>query len=138
MTENNLFSAEINFNVKPYDIDAAGHVNNAVYFKWLEDLRVKLFENFLPVNELLKRNQYLVVTSANIKYKRQISLEDKPSGTMRLERIDRIIWVLKAEFTVNNFIASAAEQKCVVVDLINNIIQKPSAELVQKFKSQSN
>ncbi len=138
MTENNLFSAEINFNVKPYDIDAAGHVNNAVYFKWLEDLRVKLFENFLPVNELLKRNQYLVVTSANIKYKRQISLEDKPSGTMRLERIDRIIWVLKAEITVNTYIAATAEQKCVVVDLINNIIQKPSAELVQKFKSQSN
>lgn len=137
MTENNLFSAEINFDVKPYDIDAAGHVNNAVYFKWLEDLRVKLFEKFLPVNELLKRNQYLVVTSANIKYKRQISLEDKPSGTMRLERFDRVIWVLMANFTVDNLISSTAEQKCVVVDLINNTIQKPPAEFVEKLKLQS-
>ena len=138
MSFNKLFNTITKIDVKPYDIDAAGHVNNAVYFKWLEDLRVKLFENFLPVNELLKQNQYLVVTSSNIKYKRQISLEDKPSGTMRLERIDRIIWVLKAEFTVNTYIAATAEQKCVVVNLINNIIQKPSAELVQKFKSQSN
>lgn len=137
MTENNLLSTEINFTVKPYDIDAAGHVNNAVYFKWLEDLRVKLFENILPVNELLKRNQYLVVTSANIKYKKQISLEDNPSGIMWLERIDRIIWVLKAEFTVYNFISSIAEQKCVIVDLSTNKIQKPPSEFVEKLKLQS-
>lgn len=125
------------FEVKPYDIDAAGHVNNAVYVRWLEDLRIKLFENFLPVHELLKQNQYLVVTSTSIKYKKQISLDDNPSGKMWLERFDKVIWVLKAEIIKNDSIAAAAEQKCVVVNLLTNQIQKPLAEFVDKFLSKS-
>lgn len=132
-----MFSAEIKFDVKPYDIDAAGHVNNAVYIRWLEDLRIKLFDNFLPVHELLKQNQYLVVTSTSIKYKKQISLEDNPSAKMWLERIDKIIWVLKTKIMLNDSIAATAEQKCVVINLLTNQIQKPSAEFVDKFLSDS-
>lgn len=136
MSDNNLFSAEIQFDVKPYDIDAAGHLNNTVYVRWLEDLRIKLFEKFLPVNILLKQNQYLVVTSTDIKYKKQISLNDKPIGRIWLERFDRVIWVLKAEFIVNDSLVAFAEQKCVVVNLLTNKIQKPPAELVKQFKLQ--
>ncbi len=43
---------EITFKIKPYDIDAAGHVNNAVYINWLEDLRVKLFSKIIPLESL--------------------------------------------------------------------------------------
>lgn len=135
--DKNLFSTEIKFEVKPYDIDAAGHVNNAVYVRWLEDLRIKLFENFLSVHELLKQNKYLVVTSTSIKYKKQISLDHNPSGKMWLERFDKVIWVLKAEIVTNDLIAAAAEQKCVVVNLLTNQIQKPSAEFVENFLAQS-
>ena len=136
MSDNNLFFAEIQFDVKPYDIDAAGHLNNTVYVRWLEDLRIKLFEKFLSINKLLKENQYLVVTSTDIKYKRQISLDDKPIGKIRLERFDRVIWVLKAEFIVNDSLVAFAEQKCVLLNLLTNKIQKPPAELVKQFKSQ--
>jgi acyl-CoA thioester hydrolase len=133
MSENKMFLTEINFDVKPYDIDAAGHVNNTVYVRWLEDLRIKLFDNFLPVNELLKNNHYLVVTSTTIKYKKQITLNDKPTGRIWLERLDRVIWVINSEISVNQSLVASAEQKCVVVDLITNKIQRPSAEIFEKF-----
>ena len=134
MSLNKLFSITIKIDVKPYDIDAAGHVNNTVYVRWLEDLRIRLFENFLPINELLKQNQHLVVTSTAINYKKQISLSDNPVASMQMIRFDRVIWVLNAEFIVNDSLAAFAEQKCVVVNLLNNKIQKPPAGLTEKLK----
>ncbi|HSL88700.1 MAG TPA: thioesterase family protein [Ignavibacteriaceae bacterium] len=133
MSFNNLFIITTKIDVKPYDIDAAGHVNNTVYVRWLEDLRIRLFENFLPINELLKNNQHLVVTSTTINYKKKISLSDSPVASMRLIRFDRVIWVLNAEFRVNDSLAVFAEQKCVVVNLLTNKIQKPPVGLVEKI-----
>ena len=46
-------STEIYFEIKPYDIDASGHVNNAVYINWLEDLRFKLFRKYIRLNDLI-------------------------------------------------------------------------------------
>lgn len=134
MSFNKLFSTTTKIDIKPYDIDAAGHVNNTVYVRWLEDLRIRLFENFLPINELLNQNQHLVVTSTVINYKKQISLNDNPVAFMQLIRFDRVIWVLNAEFRVNDYLAASAEQKCVVVDLLTNKIQKPPAGLAEKLK----
>ena len=136
MSLNKLFSTTTKIDVKPYDIDAAGHVNNTVYVRWLEDLRIRLFENFLPINELLKQNQHLVVTSTTINYKRQISLNDNPVASMQLIRFDRVIWVLHAEFKVNDSLAAFAEQKCVVVNLLTSKIQKPPAGLAEKLKNE--
>ena len=33
------FETEIAFEVKSYDVDYVGYVHNAVYIRWLEDLR---------------------------------------------------------------------------------------------------
>lgn len=137
MSFNKLFSTTTKINIKPYDIDAAGHVNNTVYVRWLEDLRIRLFESFLPINELLNQNQHLVVTSTAINYKKQISLNDNPVASMQLIRFDRVIWVLHAEFIVNDSLAAFAEQKCVVVNLLTNKIQKPPAGLAEKLKYES-
>lgn len=134
MSFNKLFSTTTKIDVKPYDIDAAGHVNNTVYVRWLEDLRIRLFENFLPINELLNQNKHLVVTSTAINYKKQISLNDNTVASMQLIRFDRVIWVLHAEFIVNDSLAAFAEQKCVVVNLLTNKIQKPPAGLAEKLK----
>ncbi len=49
------------FDIKTYDIDIAGHVNNIVFVRWLEELRVKLFEQTLPIVDLIKENKFPVV-----------------------------------------------------------------------------
>lgn len=41
------FQTESELEVKTYDIAAAGHVNNIVYARWLEDLRNMLFKKCL-------------------------------------------------------------------------------------------
>ena len=82
--ENDKYKASINFKIKTYEIDAAGHVNNIVYVKWLEDLRCKLFEQILPIDNLLYWNLYPVVTSTNIVYKKQLKLNDNLIGSISI------------------------------------------------------
>jgi acyl-CoA thioester hydrolase len=111
---------EINFEIKPYDIDAAGHVNNAVYLNWLEDLRVKLFRELIPLDTLIKKNIHLVVAFTNIKYKVPLLFFNKPKGVMKVEKYCRGIWYLSAEFKTRNSVTTKAFQKCVLFDKRNN------------------
>ena len=96
--EGNKQKASINFEIKTYEIDIAGHVNNIVYVKWLEDLRCKLFEKILPIDNLLYLNLYPVVTSTNIVYKKQLKLSDKPVGSIWIENIQHNMMILKFNF----------------------------------------
>jgi len=47
---------EIELDISTYDIDIAGHVNNIVFIRRIEDLRHKLLASRYPLEELLKRN----------------------------------------------------------------------------------
>ncbi|HET54449.1 MAG TPA: hypothetical protein ENN33_04455 [Ignavibacteria bacterium] len=66
------YQIEYELEVKTYDIDAAGHVNNIVYIRWLEDLRNMLFKKMFDFNNVLSKEYYPVVVSTNIKYKKTI------------------------------------------------------------------
>lgn len=121
---------EIPFKIKPYDIDAAGHVNNAVYINWLEDLRVKLFSKIIPLESLTKRNIYLVVASTSIKYKAPLFLYDKPRGILKIDKYYKGIWYLSARFILDDRVIAEAVQKCVLLDRENN---KMFRKLVSKY-----
>ncbi len=108
---------EAHIPVNTYDIDVAGHVNNIVYIRWLEDLRNKLFSQIHPLEKLLETNHYPVVISCDVKYKKQIKLSDKPVGRIFLENYIHGVFTLKAEILLNNHIAFTAIQKCVLMDL---------------------
>ncbi len=43
------------FPVATYDIDFAGVLNNGVYIRWLEDLRLLFADRVLPLSEADKR-----------------------------------------------------------------------------------
>ena len=111
---------EINFEIKPYDIDAAGHVNNAVYLNWLEDLRVKLFRQVIELDTLTKNNIYMVVAFTKIKYKTPLFLFNKPKGIIKIDNYCKGIWYLSAVFKKENKITTEAFQKCVLIDRRNN------------------
>jgi acyl-CoA thioester hydrolase len=90
-------SIEMYFEIKPYNIDAAGHVNNAVFINWLEDLRVKLFGNIIPLNKIINKGCHLVVASTAIEYKIPLYLFDKPVGKIRIEKFTKGIWYITAD-----------------------------------------
>jgi len=111
---------EISLTVNTYDIDVAGHVNNIVYVRWLEDLRNDLFSQNFSLEKLLAANHYPVVVSSEIRYKKQIKLFDKPMGKMFIQSYSHGIILLKAEIMVNNSLTFIATQKCVLMNLNEN------------------
>ena len=48
---------ELPLRVAGYDIDFAGHVNNAVYIRWLEDLRTVWMTRWVPLEECAARGR---------------------------------------------------------------------------------
>lgn len=116
-TDNFPKSIVINIEVKTYDIDVAGHVNNLVYVRWREDLRNELFSQIYPLEKLIELNYYPVVISNEMKYKSQIKLFNKPVGTIYLDSYSHGVITLKAEINNNQRIVFTAIQKCVLMNL---------------------
>lgn len=94
-------SSEISFTVHTYYIDIAGHLNNIVYIKWIEQLRTKLFNNYFNLQELLSNNLYPVVISTNITYKKALKLFDKPVGNINFLCFNHGIITLKLKVEKN-------------------------------------
>ena len=129
--ENEKYCASINFKIKTYEIDAAGHVNNIVYLKWFENLRTKLFEDYFNLKFLLSSNLYPVVISTNIHYKKYLKLFDNPAGFINLISYDHGIIKLKFEIKVNGEISALGEQRCVLMDLISGKMVKDKFETLE-------
>jgi len=115
-TEKQVISVKLPMEVRTYDIDAAGHVNNIVYIRWMEDLRVNLIDQFIPFKKLMANNLFPVVASTYIKYKKPIKLFDNVTGVMWIENIERSIWTIKSEFKIEDKIAATATQQVVLVN----------------------
>ncbi len=103
--------------VKTYDIDVAGHVNNIVYVRWIEDLRSRLLETRFPTSGLLERHLYSVVTDTRIRYRNQLRLGDIPEGSIWIDSIRHGVMYLKVVFRKEDMIVATAEQSCVLMNL---------------------
>ena len=57
------------------DLDAYGHVNNAVFFTYLETARVKLFSARFA--ELMRSGLLFLVVEASCRYRKPIELNDR-------------------------------------------------------------
>jgi acyl-CoA thioester hydrolase len=98
------------FPPRTYDIDFAGIVNNAVYIRWLEDLRLALMEEAYPIERALKDDVAPILLSTKIDYERPVTIDDKVMGRMWVPRMERVKWHVAAEFTVGERVHAAAEQ----------------------------
>jgi acyl-CoA thioester hydrolase len=103
--------------INTFDIDAARHVNNVVYIRWLEELRTKLISSICDFKRLIGNGYYIVVISTLIKYKKQLKLFDKPTGTLKIDSVNHGIITLGGEIKIGSQISAIAEQKCIVMDL---------------------
>ena len=120
LSKTNPLFIEVPLLVNTYDIDVAGHVNNIVYVRWLEDMRNVLFAQIYAMEKLLELNHHLVVISSEIKYRKQIRLFDKPIGKMIIHSYSHGMFVFKAEINVEDHLAFIATQKCVLMNLNEN------------------
>ena len=80
-------TGSIPIEVRFADLDAYGHVNNAVYFTYLETARTRLFmDRFLA---LKGRDLLLLVARAECDYQKPIALNDRVIADVEIERVGR-------------------------------------------------
>jgi acyl-CoA thioester hydrolase len=108
---------DLPISVRTYDIDSAGHVSNIVYIRWLEDLRLELFEKHFSLQAFVQENITLVLASTHIDYKRSIRLFDRVTAQMWVESLTNATIKLRAEFAVDGKMTTEAWHSAVFVDL---------------------
>lgn len=68
---------EYEIQVRGYELDSFGHVNNAVYLNYLEEARWNILKDKNLWEYFYKHNQFLVVAEANIRYSKESKLFDQ-------------------------------------------------------------
>ncbi len=126
---------EMKIPVRTYDIDAAGHVSNIVYIRWLEDMRLELFNKHFSFESLVNGGSTLVLKSTYVEYKRSISLFDVVTARMWVDSIAKASLQLHAEFYANGMLTTTARHVGVFVDLKNLKPRRVPQEVIEKFES---
>ncbi|HAR44181.1 MAG TPA: hypothetical protein DCS07_16375 [Bdellovibrionales bacterium] len=105
------------FEVRGYELDSFGHVNNAVYLRYLEHARWKMLEEEgITLKKIRASKRWPVISRVEISYKRPLFMGDA------IEIETRIVSHQKASFTIEQRIfrqgtlVSDAKLKSVVVD----------------------
>ncbi|MBW4556172.1 MAG: acyl-CoA thioesterase [Trichormus sp. ATA11-4-KO1] len=124
---------KLTISVKTYDIDFAGIVSNIVYIRWLEDLRLKCLDEYLPLDKLIEQGYVPILSGTEIEYKRAIKLADKVEGRLWLSSMGRLKLTAQAEILSNDQLAAVAIQKGAFVNLQNGRPMPIPQELQQKY-----
>ncbi|MEW5959097.1 MAG: thioesterase family protein [Chloroflexota bacterium] len=128
------FMVELELPVRTYDIDFAGLVSNIVYIRWLEDLRLQILAEYLPLEQQLAQGYGPVLVSTQIEYRHPIRLFDRPVGRMWLDKLGRTSWTAKAEILLDGRAAAVATQVGVFVDYTTLKPVAVPAELRARFE----
>ncbi|MBD3305834.1 acyl-CoA thioesterase [candidate division KSB3 bacterium] len=119
--------------VKTYDIDFAGIVSNIVYIRWLEDLRLKMLEQYLPLDQQIKADISPILMQTQIQYRKAVTLLDAPVGRMWMSDLSRMKWWVTAEIAVNGVVAATAEQYGCFIQLSTTRPIRIPAELLKHY-----
>lgn len=103
-----LLEVDMDIFIGTYDIDFAAHVSNIVYLRWFEALRLKIFEKYYPLEQLMNDGYVPIITSHFIEYKRAIKLFDKPQGYMWIDSISKARLKFRGEISVGGELATTA------------------------------
>ena len=114
------------------DMDAFGHVNNAVFLSYIEDARITLFKGWNISDE--KRS--IILASMRIDYLRQI---DHPSHLIvgeRISRIGRKSFDIESAVFINNGVEPVASSMvtCVCFNYEENKSLPVYPEIITDYK----
>lgn len=108
---------EDDIKVSTHEIDFAGHVSNIVYLRWLEDMRLKMFDSFCPLQDFMENGVTPILVSTEIQYKKSIRLFDKPHMKMWLADLGLIRLTIEAEIFLDGELTTSARHVGVFVDI---------------------
>ncbi len=122
-----------NITVGTYDVDFAGHVSNLSYLRWLEDMRLKLFDNFFPLAKFIEKGLVPVIASTKIDYKKTIRLFDKPIGYMWIDSLGAASIKISACILLNSVVTTEASHVAVFIDQNSGKPVKVPQEIISAF-----
>ena len=104
----------VDIDVRFRDIDALGHVNNAVYATYVEQARTRYFRDVLEIDISQSSN---VLASLSIDFRRPIELPDEDvTVTVELADLGRSSATMTHEIRVDDAVAAEAEATIVALD----------------------
>jgi acyl-CoA thioester hydrolase len=121
--------------VKTYDVDYARIVHNAVYIRWLEDLRLEIMTSHFPPQDQLSDQQSPVLARTEINYHRPLRLFDKAVGRMWVSDLGKARWEVQAEICRGEMVAATARQTGYFMDLVKYRPIRIPAEFREKWES---
>ena len=119
--------------VGTYDVDFAGHVSNISYLRWLEDMRLQLFDNYFPLKHFLDKGLIPVIAMTKIEYKKPIRLFDMPMGYMWIESLGAASIKIAADILVDSVLTTQAQHIAVFIDKTTSKPVKVPQEVVKSF-----
>ncbi len=83
-----LYRFQLEFDVRDYECDMNGHVNNSVYLNYLEHARHEYLKSLgLPFAEFVRRGYNLIIIRSEIDYKRSLESGDRFKVCLNLEKV---------------------------------------------------
>ncbi len=132
MNKNSVF--KLNIDVRFRDLDALGHVNNAVYFTYFEEGRKSFFDNLYPERDLYDFR--FILAHLRCDFITQVTLKDRLTLHMTAGDIGRKSFKLYYELTGRkNYetVFAKAESVQVCYDYKSNETIRVSDELKQQL-----
>ena len=110
----NDYSLDVDIDVRFQDLDAMGHVNNAVYATYFEEARVAYFDQVLALS--LSEIES-VLAHLEIDYRRPVTADDDDvSVALRVPELGRSSVPMEYEVRADGGVAATGETVQVVVD----------------------
>ena len=112
------FKIKVEIPVQWRDMDAAQHVNNVVYLKWVEAARIKFFMALNGANLTNEEKVGPILAWQECKYIRPVTYPDTVIIGMRKSEIleDRIVTEAKIYSKQKNCIVAVSKQQTVAYD----------------------
>ncbi len=88
-------TVEMRLHVRPYDTDFMGIVNNSVYARWFEDLRMSLLDDIFPLKDMVKRGGTLILYESRVRHVRPLTMESEPLGRVWMTDVGRTRWKMR-------------------------------------------
>jgi acyl-CoA thioester hydrolase len=128
------FETELACEVKSYDVDFVGYVHNAVYLRWLEDLRTAMLAAYYPLERFAHQGQSPILTRTTMQYKKPLQLFDRFTGRVWATQLAGVRWEMSHELIHNGQIAAIAEQSGMFINLNTHRPVAVPPELLHKFQ----
>lgn len=106
--------------IRFFDIDAMGHVNNSIYFSYFEMARVHFFSQLIGENWDWKKNGVLVAHN-EIDYILPILFEDKVEVAVSVLKVGSKSFTLGYNILKGNVLYAKGNSVMVTYDFKNNI-----------------